>query len=182
MPLIITIPAEEWFDNQTQTFEYGNEITLTLEHSLISISKWEAKWKKSYIDSEEKTNEELWDYIRCMSIKGEPKLEDIKRITREDYIKILDYIADPMTATVVKPEKKAGANSQFITSELIYSWMTAYRIPWEAQKWHLNRLLTLIGVCNENQKPPKKMTRQEQIARQKEINARNKAKYSKKKR
>ena len=177
MPLTITVPGKELFNNTTQEFIYLDDTVLTLEHSLISISKWEAKWHVPYIDTNDKTNEQMLDYIKCMSIKGNISDDVLASLTRENYIEITDYINNPMTATVVKETKGRGGNNQFTTSELIYSWMVGYQIPVEFEKWHLNRLLTLIRVINEQNKEQKKMTPSEIAARNKAINARNRAKY-----
>lgn len=185
MPLTIKIPGDEWLDNDGYTLHYGKEEILVLEHSLISISKWEAIWKKPYLDEKrDKTNDELYSYIQCMTIKGDSSDDVLSRITADEYRKIVNYIEDPMTATVVTHMKKPKSPEQFITSELIYSWMVEYRIPWECQKWHLNRLLTLIDVINENHKDPKenKMSREEAVARQRAINEANKRKFAAKKR
>lgn len=181
MPLIITIPGEENFDNTTQTFYTEKDVVLTLEHSLISISKWEAKWKKSWIDSPEKTNEELFDYIRCMSIKGDVNMNDIYRIDEAQYNEILDYIGDPMSATVIKQYNKKMGKEQFITSELIYAWMAGFGIDFSCDKWHLNRLMNLIAVCGELNKPQEKLSRKEAVERQKAINEANKKKFAQKK-
>lgn len=185
MPLTIKIPGNEWLDDDGYTLHEGQEEILVLEHSLISISKWEAIWKKPYLDdNRDKSNDELYSYIQCMTIKGNASDKVLSRITADEYIRILAYIKDPMTATVVTHMKKTKNPEQFITSELIYSWMVEYRIPWECQKWHLNRLLTLIDVINENHKDPKenKMSREEAVARQRAINEANKRKFAAKKR
>ena len=179
MPLTIKVPGQELFNNDTQEFYYLPDKEITLEHSLLSISKWEAKWHVSYIDTKDKTTEQTLDYIKCMSIKGEISDDVICSLTRENIIEITQYIENPMTATTVKVTKK-GTKDQIITSELIYSWMVGYQIPFECQKWHLNRLLKLIEVLNAQNQPQKKMTQSEIAARTRAINAKNRAKFKSK--
>ena len=186
MPLTITIPGEEWLDPDGIRFHYGSDEKLVLEHSLISISKWEAIWKKPYLDDKRnKTNDELYSYIQCMTIKGNCSDEVLSRITASEYKRIIDYIDDPMSATITQHLKKPapGSSSPMITSELIYSWMVEYRIPPDYEKWHLNRLMKLIDVISINHQDPKKnkMSHSEMVARRNQINAANKAKFASKK-
>lgn len=184
MPLPIEIPGEEYLAPDGVTFIYGDSDILVLEHSLISISKWEAIWKKPYLDdTTDKTNDELYSYIKCMTIKGNASDEVLSRLTTSNYLEIIDYINDKKTATVVQHAKKPSRATQFITSELIYSWMVEYRIPPQYEKWHLSRLLTLIDVINENHKDPKdnKLSERERIDRQRRINEANRKKFAAKK-
>lgn len=179
MPLTIKIPGKELFNNKTQEFIYLPDYEITLEHSLISISKWEAKWHVSYIDTKEKTPEQTFDYIRCMSIKGEIPDDVLFNLSVKNIESIMDYIDNPMTATVIK-SKDSTVRNQLITSELIYAWMVGYQIPFECQKWHLNRLLKLIQTVKELNKPSKKMSQSEIAARNKAINAKNRARFKSK--
>jgi hypothetical protein len=179
MPLTINITDEYW-DNAKQEFIYPNLGVLVLEHSLLSISKWEAKWKKPYLGSvENRTTEEALDYVRCMSIKGEPDELVLNAITNEDMEKIVSYIEDPMTATTVKEDTSTvlGVQKNFITSELLYSYMVNYRIPIECERWHLNRLLILIKVLNEQNKEPKKRSERELVRDYAKIREANRAKF-----
>jgi hypothetical protein len=178
MPLTIKIVDEYW-DNDKQEFIYPTKGVLTLEHSLLSISKWESKWHKPYMYSSNKTPEEFYDYIKCMSIKGEPDDGLISSLSREDLNKILDYIEDPMTATTVKEDHSSvcGVPKTFVTSELLYSYMVNYRIPVEFEKWHLNRLLILIKVLNEQNKEPKKKSERELIRDYAKIREANRKKF-----
>lgn len=181
MPLTIKIKGREWFDNYTQEFHYTKDATLVLEHSLISISKWEAKWQKPYIDTPDKTNDELFDYIRCMSIKGEPDMETVYAITREDYVKIIEYIDNPMSATTISNMGDKPKSMNYTTSELLYAYMAQYGIDISCEKWHLNRLIKLIAVCGELNKPPKKRSESELIREYAKRNAAYKAKHAKRK-
>lgn len=169
--LTITIPAVEMFDEKTQEFFTTKEQTLQLEHSLVSLSKWESKWCKVFLSKEEKTSEETIDYIRCMTITQNVDPNVYNRLTRSNIQEINKYIEAPMTATTFYNDDQKGRGRETVTSELIYYWMIALNIPMECQKWHLNRLLTLIRVCNIKNSPPKKMSRREIMNRNAALNA-----------
>lgn len=176
--LRIEIPEREYFDERTERFGTIKATTLYLEHSLISISKWEAKWHLPFFDSD-KTNEQTLDYIRCMILNREidEKTYYVNLLTSDDIKKINDYINDPMTATLITDDGKRGRN-QKVTSELIYYWMIQFNIPAEFEKWHINRLIMLIRVCGEENKPKKKMSRKEIMAQNKALNAARKARLN----
>ena len=169
--LQITIPSTELWDEHKEEFVYVKEKTLQLEHSLVSLSKWESKWNKSFLSSSDKTNEEIIDYIRCMTITQNVDPEVYTRLKNNVIKQIYDYINAPMTATVISDTKRGGSSREVITSELIYYWMIALNIPFECQKWHLNRLLTLIRVCEIKNTPPKSMNRREIMNRNAALNA-----------
>ena len=174
--LIIKIPPLDGWDERREEFVKIPGGTLRLEHSLISISKWEAKWHKPFFETE-KTEEEILSYIRCMSLTPEeredPRLYSM--LTAENINEIKNYLEDPMTATTIKETPGAKKNTQYVTSELIYCWMIQYGIPHEFEKWHISRLITLIRVCSEENKPKKKMSRNEIMAQNKAINAARRA-------
>lgn len=153
--LSITVPGRELYDDSTGRFINVKEQTLKLEHSLVSISKWESKWCKPFISSV-KTDEETIDYIRCMTLTQNVNPEVYLCLTPKNLSDINDYINAPMTATFFSEEKGGKRNREVITSELIYYWMITLQIPPEYQKWHLNRLLTLIHVCTIKNQPQKK--------------------------
>lgn len=170
--LQITIPAVELWDEKKEEFVTGSkEQTLLLEHSLISLSKWESKWCKPFLAKEEKTLEEIIDYIKCMTITKGVESEVYDRLTRSNIEAIDKYIEAPMTATVFGNNRLQPGRKEQVTSELIYYWMISYNIPMECQKWHLNRLLTLIRVCNIKNTPPKKMNRKDIINQYASLNA-----------
>lgn len=156
--LKIVIPEREFFDENRNEFVYSKPQELTLEHSLISISKWESKWHKPFLDEKrQKTDEEFIDYVRCMSLVSLPD-EVFENISERNKAEILVYINDSQTATWFSEDKTPPPSNKIITSEVIYSWMIQNEIPFECQKWHLNRLLTLIRVCSIENMPAKKMS------------------------
>lgn len=169
--LQITIPAVELWDENKQEFVSRKEQTLQLEHSLVSISKWESKWCKAFLGKAEKTNEEVIDYIKCMTITQNVSAETYEYLTQENIDQINKYIEAPMTATYFSEEPGKKGGREVVTSELIYYWMIALNIPPEYQKWHLNRLLTLIRVCNVKNTPPKKRSKKEIMSRNAALNA-----------
>ena len=175
--LQVTIPDKELFDNKTQEFFTIKGAKLSLEHSLVSISKWEAKWQKPFLREEPMTIAETLDYIKCMTLTQnvDPSVYGI--ITPEVLSKVQAYIDNPMTATTFSEEKKPYIKNskKKVTSEEIYYWMVALNIPFECQKWHLNRLLTLIRICEIKSKPPKKMAKKDVYNMYDELNAKRKA-------
>lgn len=169
--LQITIPAVEQWDEANQMFVSTKEQTLTLEHSLVSLSKWEAKWCKPFLAKKIETFEETVDYVRCMTITQNVDPDIYNYMTNENIEQVNNYIDAKMTATWFADGKRGKASNETITSELIYYWMISLNIPMECQKWHLNRLLTLIQVCNVKNQPPKKMSRREIMSRNAALNA-----------
>ena len=168
--LKITIPAVEEWDENRQEFISTKETELCLEHSLVSVSKWESKWHKHFIGNDSLTLEMLIDYIRCMTLTQNVNPDIYYAINDETMEKIKEYIADKQTATWFSESFEKKYSRDIITSEIIYYWMIALQIPFECQKWHLNRLLTLIRVCNEKNQPEKKMSTSEVMRRNREIN------------
>jgi hypothetical protein len=168
--LKIIIPAIEMFDESKSEFIYTKEQTLNLEHSLVSLSKWESKWNKPFLTKDEKTIEETIDYVKCMTITQNVDDSIYKYLTDNNLLQVKEYIESSMTATKFSNERKT-INREIITAEIIYYWMIILNIPFECQKWHLNRLLTLINVCNIKNTPPKKMSRRELASRNASLNA-----------
>lgn len=169
--LQITIPATEMYDERTEEYITTREQTLQLEHSLVSISKWESHWCKPFLTPTEKSAEETIDYIKCMTLTQNVKPEVYSCLTRNHFMQINKYIEAPMTATTFSEDNRGKKSGEFVTSELIYYWMIALNIPMKCEKWHLNRLLTLIRVCNVKNQPPKKMSRNEIMSRNAALNA-----------
>ena len=174
--LQITIPETDLWDEASQTFISTKEQTLQLEHSLVSLSKWESKWCKVFFSKTQKTHEEIVDYIKCMTITQNVKPEVYACLTKDNLDQITKYIEAPMTATYFSDNKNSQTSREQVTSELIYYWMIAQNIPFECRKWHLNRLLTLIRVCNVKNNPPKKMSKADIARRQRELNEQRKKK------
>ena len=176
--LRITIPPIEIWDNANERFINFKGQTLQLEHSLVSLSKWESKWCKSFFDKEDKTDEQIIDYIKCMTLDRNVDPNAYRCLSDKNVMTIRDYIEAPMTATTFSDNKK-GMSRDVITSELIYYWMIALNIPFDpCQKWHLNRLITLIRVCEIKNQPAKKMSKQEIIARNAALNAERRQKFN----
>lgn len=168
--LQITIPATEMWNEANQEFIVLKEQRLQLEHSLISLSKWESKWCKPFFSKEPKTSEETLDYIACMSLSPNVDADILSRVTKDNIAEINKYIEAPMTATRFSDTGPGGRSREQITAELIYYWMITYNIPVEFQKWHINRLLTLIQVCTIKNQPPKKMSKREIMSRNTALN------------
>ena len=166
--LTITIPESEGWDPVNEVFISTKAKKIVLEHSLVSVSKWESRHKKSYFTND-KTLDEFIEYVRCMTITQNVPDEVYQFLTNENLKSITDYIEDPMTATKIDDSVKAYGVRPVLTSELIYYMMIANNIPFECHKWHLNRLLMLIRVCNEKNQPPKKVSMQEAAQRNREI-------------
>lgn len=167
--LRITIPSIEWYDDITNEFTSSKEQTLQLEHSLVSISKWESRWKKPFLSKEDKTIEETIDYIKCMTTTQNVPDDVYKYITNDNLKEVQKYLEDGMTATTFSNSSN-GSSREIITSELIYYWMISMNIPFECQKWHLNRLLTLINICSIKNRPAKKLSGKDLAKRNAELN------------
>lgn len=175
--LEITIPGKEIFNEDDCSFITTPGATIKLEHSLLSISKWEAKYKKSFLNTQDKSPTELFDYIKMMTVTPNVNPDVYTGLTEENVVEIKKYIEDPMTATTFSQQNQGPRNHEIITNELVYCWMTQLSIPFSCEKWHISRLLTLINVCSIKNQPPKKMD-QKSILRQNA--ALNKARRAKK--
>lgn len=169
--LKIVIPEWEYYNEQTGEFVTVKEFELSMEHSLVSISKWESIWHKAFLKKENKTREEMFSYIKCMTLTQNVPDYVYAGLTIANYEAIQKYIEDPMTATWFNDRNNKPPSREIVTSELIYYWMIALNIPFECQKWHLNRLLTLIKVCNIKNAPSKKMPKRAQAQQTASINA-----------
>lgn len=178
--LKIVVPAWEEYDSSTNQFLSGKETTLSLEHSLISLSKWESKYHKPFLNNKDMTSDEMLDYIRFMTLTPNVNKSVFSHLTDENHRLVAEYIKDPMTATTFSGQQNAPRKREIITSEIIYYWMVSLNIPFECQKWHLNRLLTLIRVVSIKSQPNKKMSKKDAAARARSLNAARRAKYSSK--
>lgn len=167
--LQLKIVLGEGFDEESNRFVVSDVVDLELEHSLVSLSKWEAKWEIPFLDSRDKSSEQILDYVRMMNLRGNFPENVLESFKEEHFQTVNAYINSKQTATWFN-DKKSGRNQEIVTAELIYYWMIALGIPFECQEWHLNRLLTLINVCNIKNGPKKKMSTSEVAARNRALN------------
>lgn len=173
LKLVVQLDDEGW-DEVHEVFIEPRYKVLQLEHSLVSISKWESKWHKSFLSTLDKKGlslEETVDYIKCMTLTTNVDSEVYEHLTTKHIQEVQKYIVAPMTATVINDPSKSSGQQDVLTSEVLYYYMITLNIPFECQKWHLNRLITLIRVCNIKNKPPKKMSKREIMNRNKALNA-----------
>ena len=166
----VPISLEEW-DEKNQMFIPPKTVKLQLEHSLISLHKWESKWHKPFFSKDEKSPEETIDYIKCMTLTQNVNPDIYEMLSDSNVAEIQDYIADPMTATTFSEKNSGKGSREIVTAELVYYWMLSLNIPFECRKWHINQLLTLIRVCNVKNEPPKKRSRSELINHHRAVNA-----------
>ena len=179
--LTIKVPiSPEGWDEEKEEFVEPKTVVLEMEHSLVSISKWESKWNKAFLSKKEKTAEEILDYIRCMTLTEGIDSDVYNHLTQDNIGQINKYIEAPMTASVLPKDRRTGSSKEVTTSELIYYWMIAQNIPFECQHWHLNRLLTLIKVCSMKNTPPTKRSKGELMRDYAAINRANRAKFNSK--
>ena len=182
--LTLLIPGQEYWDAAKAEFVEVKPTTLQLEHSLLSLSKWESRWHLPFLGVKGGlTPEQMQDYVRCMTLTKNVPEKVYQYLTDENRRAIYTYINDPMTATTFREDQTEGQRTgprktaSVTTSEVIYYDMVELGIPFECEKWHLNRLLTLIRVCEEKHKPPKKMGRNEQLSRQRALNAKRRREW-----
>lgn len=175
--LTINIPGNERWDERINQFVYDKPVMLRLEHSLLSLSKWESKWHKPFLDdTKPKTPEETLDYVRCMTVTQGVDPEVYNRLTRANMAAIQRYMQDPMTAATFKDRKNGKKRARYQSAETFYAAMASYGIPFECEKWHLNRLLALIRACGEENMPLDKMGKREQALHTRALNAQRRAK------
>jgi hypothetical protein len=173
--LTIVVPESEGFDERTSEFVPLPGFVLELEHSLVSLSKWESEFCKPFLSSVEKSPEEILQYIKAMTLTPEVSPEVYYRFSKENYDQVDAYINAKMTATWFKEESNKKKNSEIITSELIYYWMLSLNIPFESERWHLNRLFTLVRVCSEKNNPTPSLSKGEMMAQRRALNEQRRA-------
>lgn len=177
--LEITIPETEYFDDENQSFITMHEQKLRLEHSLVSIAKWESKWHKPFLRRHAHTWEETIDYVRCMTITQNVPNDIYYGLTDKNIKEIERYMDDKMTATWFRDNGRKNSR-EIITAEIIYYWMIEAGVPFECEKWHFNRLMTLIRVCSEKQSGGKKMSKNETLKQYAALNAARRKKFNSK--
>lgn len=174
--LTIVVKGDELFDNEKQEFIDTELATLELEHSLVSLARWESKWEKPFLGKDPKTTEETLGYIESMTMTPGISPEIYHRLSDDNIVAINEYIEGKMTATWFREiPGQASRSQEVVTAEIIYYWMIALNIPMEAQNWHLNKLITLIRVLNQKNAPPKKMGKAEAQAQQRSLNEQRRA-------
>lgn len=176
--LTITMEGEELFDNEKQEFITTDGISFDLEHSLVSLSKWESIWEKPFLGPDAKTVEETFSYIECMCLTKNIPSDTFKKLSDKNVKLVNEYINKKMTATWFT-NRKAGppGRKEIITAEIIYYWMVAQNIPIECENWHLQRLLTLVEVVSEKSSPKKKMSRREAAQQQRMLNQQRQSQF-----
>lgn len=162
--LQIIVPAQEMWDEKNERIVAVKEQKLQLEHSLVSISKWESKWHKPFLSNKEMSMEESLDYYRCMTITQNVNPLVYACLTSKNYAEINSYISDSYSATTFRDKPKPGRGREIITSELVYYWMISYGIPFKCETWNFNRLMTLIRICEIKNRPPKKRSQRDIIS------------------
>lgn len=173
--LTIVVGEVEAFDSSSKEFTTQGGTSIELEHSLVSLSKWESKHEKPFLSKEEKTSKEVLDYIKFMVVTPKVPEELFLELSEKNIKDINSYIDAKMTATTISELPNQPRQSEIITAEIVYYWMISFNIPFECENWHLNRLFTLIRVCNIKQEKPRTMSRSALASRNREINAQRKA-------
>lgn len=176
--LTVTIPDNELWDDLKGEFIQVKRQTLQLEHSLVSLHKWESRWHKPFISEAKKTYEETVDYIKCMTITQNVDQNVYEYMPKTVFDDVDKYINESMSATTFTEDVNALKNRDVVTAEIIYYWMVSYQIPYECRKWHLNQLMSLIRVCNIKNAPQKKMSMKEIMSRNKKLNDERKKKFN----
>lgn len=179
LQLKIALGPEGW-DEEKEEFVDPISVILDLEHSLVSVSKWESKWCKPFLSNKGMTPEETLDYIKFMTLTPNVDPDVYNHLTQDHIDQVTEYIGAPMTATTINEDKNSKGNREIITSELVYYWMITLNIDFECQYWHFNRLITLIKVCNIKNQPPKKRSKQDIMSRQMALNAARRKKMNSK--
>jgi hypothetical protein len=173
--LKLFVVGNEYFDDATQTFETVGSVEIELEHSLLSLSKWESKFKKPFLSQTSKTTDQVLAYVEAMIMTPDYPLDIIGRLDQKNLDAINAYIESTESATTFGSMPERRGRGEVITAELIYYWMVAFNIPFECERWHLNRLFALIRICNIKSSKPTKMSRHEVLTRNRELNAKRRA-------
>lgn len=173
--LKLTIPSRELYDEVEQCFIPQEEFTLELEHSLVSLSKWESFTLKPFLTNEGKTEKELEKYMEFMILSANYPEDWYRRLSEEQLLQISEYIESPQTATTFGEMPKKTGRNEIITSELIYYWLVTFQISFEVENWHLNRLFALVRICNVKQQKPTPKSKTEVARHYRELNEKRRA-------
>lgn len=153
-----------------------NDVYLRFEHSLVSLSEWEQEYEKPFYSSktvDNRTEKEMVSYFEYMLISGIEYRPLVRLASPEQMLALTHYINKGSTATTVKEmAQKAGPN-ETPTSELMYYWLVAFKIPFKpTDEWHLHRLLMLVKVCGAKSTPSgrNKVNKRELAMSMREIN------------
>lgn len=178
--LILNVKGGEGFNEETQEFDERPDFVLELEHSLVSLSKWESLFRKPFLDNKPKSNAEILRYIEAMILNPIYPESIVSWLDNDNLREIKDYIESPASATTFGKMPERAGRGEVITSELIYYWLVAFNVPFEVERWHLNRLFALIRICNikNNNQKPNKMSKSDMARRNRELNAERRAKYN----
>lgn len=176
--LTIIVPGIELYNEILQEFITSEDFVLNLEHSLVSLSKWESLFEKPFLGPDKKTDVEVISYIKAMTISQVVPENLYSRLSNANLESVNTYINAKMTATWFSEDKQARSSKEIITAEVVYYWMISLHIPLECEHWHLNRLFTLIRVCNQKNAPSTKMTARELAVRNRELNAKRKVQFN----
>lgn len=169
--LTLIIDGDENYNEETSTFETFDDVVVDLEHSLLSLSKWESKYQKPFLSSDTKSSEEIFGYLQAMVITPNLDPSVLFKCSSANIVTIQEYIDSSQSATTFGSMPERGGPGEVITSELIYYWMVAFTIPFECEHWHLNRLFSLVRICNIKNEDPKTMSRNDVAQRNQELNA-----------
>jgi hypothetical protein len=173
--LAIEVLMSEGINEETREFVPAVVAKLELEHSLVSLSKWESKFEKPFLSTENKTPEEILFYVEAMTLTPDVPPGVFLKLSEDNIREIDAYVGSKMTATWFREDANQGRSREIITAELIYYWMFSSGIPKDCEDWHLNRLFTLIRVFSEKNKPQKKMSRTEIARQQRSLNEQRRA-------
>ena len=176
--LTIVVPGGELFDEKSKVFVSSEDFAIDIEHSLVSLSKWESIYEKPFLGKDPKTDKEVLGYIKCMTITADVPEDVYLRFSQDNLDAVNTYINAKMTATWFTDDKSTAPAREIITSEVIYYWIISMNIPLECENWHLNRLFTLIKVISMKNAPSKKMSRREIAERNRLLNEQRRAQYN----
>lgn len=177
--------GDELFDEETNTFLHPVGKKLHLEHSLLSISKWEAEWEIPFLNTD-KTSEQSLSYIKCCVLDDDFDELLLNTLSDKNILDFNAYLSKGMTAKKIidlrsslsqKRKSRRPASQKALTSEDIYYSMIQFHVWKECEEWPLQRLLSLLQLCSLKSNSTGEMSKSDQAKFYREENARRKAKY-----